>query len=97
MTRWEGGVSGTVDGVPLNNPPGNPGGAGAGGIGKAQQPAGYLSTRIILEKLERFQDIHHHELYNMGHLMTAACIHHRATGKTNFLDLAKKMGDSCAV
>ena len=26
------GVSGTVDGVPLNNPPGNPGGAGAGGV-----------------------------------------------------------------
>jgi uncharacterized protein len=48
-------------------------------IGKAQQPDGYLSTRIILEKLERFQDIHHHELYNMGHLMTAACIHHRVS------------------
>jgi len=32
MTRWEWGVSGTVDGVPLNNPPGNPGGSGAGGI-----------------------------------------------------------------
>ena len=32
MTRWEWGVSGTVDGIPLNNPPGNPGGAGAGGI-----------------------------------------------------------------
>ena len=62
-------------------------------IGKAQRPDGYISTQIILEKLERFQDIHHHELYNMGHLMTAACIHHRATGKTNFLELAKKTGD----
>jgi len=62
-------------------------------IGRAQQPDGYLSTRIILEKLERFQDIHHHELYNMGHLMTAACVHFRATGKTNFLDIAKKTGD----
>ncbi len=62
-------------------------------IGKAQQPDGYISTQIILEKMERFQDIHHHELYNMGHLMTAACIHHRATGKTNFLDIATKTGD----
>ena len=57
-------------------------------IGKAQQPDGYLSTRIILEKLERFQDIHHHELYNMGHLMTAASF--IAIGKTNFLDLARR-------
>lgn len=32
MTRWEWGVSGMVDGISLNNPPGNPGGAGAGGI-----------------------------------------------------------------
>jgi DUF1680 family protein len=62
-------------------------------IGKAQRPDGYISTQIILEKRQRFQDIHHHELYNMGHLMTAACIHHRATGKTNFLDIARKTGD----
>ena len=62
-------------------------------IAKAQQPDGYLSTQIILEKRKRFQDIHHHELYNMGHLMTAACIHHRATGKTSFLEIAKKTGD----
>ena len=62
-------------------------------IGKAQRPDGYLSTRIILEKHKRFENIHHHELYNMGHLMTAACIHYRATGKTNFLDIARKTGD----
>ena len=62
-------------------------------IGKAQQSDGYISTRIILEKRKRFQNIHHHELYNMGHLMTAACIHYRATGKNNFLEIAKKTGD----
>ena len=62
-------------------------------IGRVQRPDGYISTRIILEKREPFQDVHHHELYNMGHLMTAACIHHRATGKTNFLDIARKTGD----
>ncbi len=62
-------------------------------IGRAQQPDGYLSTRIILQRRKRFQDIHHHELYNMGHLLTAACAHYRATGKTSFLDIAKKTGD----
>ena len=62
-------------------------------IGRAQQPDGYISTRIILEKRKRFQNIHHHELYNMGHLMTAACVHYRATGKNNFLEIAKKTGD----
>ena len=62
-------------------------------IGKAQRPDGYISTRIILEKRKRFEHIGQHELYNMGHLMTAACIHHRATGKTNFLDIARKTGD----
>ena len=62
-------------------------------IGKVQEPDGYIWTRGSLEKRERFQHIHDHELYNMGHLMTAACIHHRATGKTNFLEIAGKTGD----
>lgn len=31
-------------------------------LAKAQQPDGYISTRIILEKRERFKNIHHHEL-----------------------------------
>jgi DUF1680 family protein len=29
----------------------------------------------------------------MGHLMTAACDHHRATGKDNYLDIAVRTGD----
>src|SRR5438874_2696135 len=29
----------------------------------------------------------------MGHLMTAACVHHRATGKTNLLEVARKAAD----
>jgi uncharacterized protein len=29
----------------------------------------------------------------MGHLLTAACIHHRVTGKNNFLDVARKVAD----
>ena len=62
-------------------------------IGKVQEPDGYIWTRGSLEKRERFQHIHDHELYNMGHLMTAACIHHRATGKDSFLKIARKTGD----
>jgi len=62
-------------------------------IGEAQQKDGYISTPIIIKGLERFQKVGHHELYNMGHLMTAACIHYRATGKSSLLDIAKKTGD----
>jgi DUF1680 family protein len=29
----------------------------------------------------------------MGHLLTAACIHHRATGKDSFLSVARKLAD----
>ncbi|NQT16471.1 MAG: glycoside hydrolase family 127 protein, partial [Planctomycetes bacterium] len=62
-------------------------------IGKVQEPDGYIWTRGAVEKRERFQHIHDHELYNMGHLMTAACIHHRVTGKDSFLKIARKTGD----
>jgi hypothetical protein len=34
-----------------------------------------------------------HELYNAGHLYEAAAVHHRATGKRNFLDIALKNAD----
>ncbi|MCD6356390.1 MAG: glycoside hydrolase family 127 protein [Anaerolineaceae bacterium] len=44
-------------------------------------------------KTKPFQDLGDHELYNMGHLMTAACIHFRATGKEEFLNIARKTGD----
>ena len=63
-------------------------------IGKAQAPDGYISMNVQLKpKLERWQKISHHELYNMGHLLNAACIHHRATGQDNFLKIARKLGD----
>ncbi|UCD49750.1 MAG: glycoside hydrolase family 127 protein, partial [Phycisphaerales bacterium] len=54
-------------------------------IAAAQQPDGYLATQVTLRQTERFAFQHHHELYTMGHLLTAACIHHRTTGKDNFL------------
>ncbi len=62
-------------------------------IGKAQDADGYLSTNIGRNKLERFQRSNAHEMYNMGHLLTAACIHYRATGKENFLRVARKNAD----
>ncbi|MBL7134280.1 MAG: glycoside hydrolase family 127 protein [Phycisphaerae bacterium] len=62
-------------------------------IAKAQADDGYISTNIQLTSKQRFTNTHHHELYNMGHLLTAACIHHRATGKDSFLKVAQKLGD----
>lgn len=63
-------------------------------IGKAQQEDGYLSTPIIIrDSIQPFTNRRYHELYNSGHLLTAACIHNRVTGKTNFLDIAIKHAD----
>ena len=63
-------------------------------IGKAQRENGYLSTpSIINEDIKPFSNRKYHELYNSGHLLTSACIHHRVTGKTNFLDIAIKHAD----
>jgi DUF1680 family protein len=64
----------------------------------AQREDGYLQTRTIIpqrqgELAREFQDPSHFETYNMGHLITAACVHWRATGKTSALDLARKAGD----
>lgn len=60
---------------------------------KAQDEDGYISTNVGHDRAKRLQMPYHHELYNMGHLLTAACIHHRTTGKTNFLDVAEKLAD----
>ena len=67
-------------------------------IGKAQKPDGYIYTKNIIEqkktgKEKMFDDQLSFEAYNFGHLMTAACVHHAATGKTNLLNIAKKAAD----
>ena len=70
-------------------------------IAKAQRPDGYLHTpKIILQRQaaaagnpQEFEDREHFETYNMGHLMTTACIHFRATGKTTLLACARKAAD----
>lgn len=40
-----------------------------------------------------FQARHNFEMYNMGHLLTAAAVHHRVTGRTNLLSVARKAAD----
>ena len=62
-------------------------------IARAQEPDGYLATQNTVRKRPRFQDPHHHEWYTMGHLLTAAALHHRLTGKDNFLKVAVRIGD----
>lgn len=62
-------------------------------IGKAQQDDGYLSTQVTLADVGRWSNRRFHELYNSGHLLTSACIHHRVTGKRNLLNIAIKHAD----
>jgi DUF1680 family protein len=67
-------------------------------IAKAQKADGYMYTKSIIEQKESgqakmFDDKLSFEAYNFGHLMTAACVHYRATGKTSMLDIAKKATD----
>ncbi len=67
-------------------------------IGKAQKADGYIYTKNIIEqkksgKEKMFDDQLSFEAYNFGHLMTAACVHHRATGKSTLLTIAKKAAD----
>jgi uncharacterized protein len=67
-------------------------------IGKAQKQDGYIYTKNIIEqkktgKDKMFDDQLSFEAYNFGHLMTAACVHYRATGKTSLLNIAKKAAD----
>src|SRR5919108_2527198 len=64
-----------------------------GVIAGAQAPDGYIATQIQVRGWPRLQDRRHHEVYVMGHLLSAACAHYRATGKTSFLAVARKTGD----
>jgi len=62
-------------------------------VAKAQMADGYLSSWVQLKGVDRWENLNHHEFYNMGHLMTAACVHHRATGKDSYLKIATRVGD----
>lgn len=70
-------------------------------IVKAQREDGYLHTQKIVPQrrgqtgavAKEFEDREHFETYNMGHLITTACIHYRVTGETTLLDCARKAAD----
>jgi hypothetical protein len=68
-------------------------------IAKAQETNGYIDTWMQLHQragetnLVPLQNPERFEMYNLGQLMTAACVHYRATGKTNFLAIARKAAD----
>lgn len=73
-------------------------------IQAGQEPDGYLTTYKTIDTTYspaewcppggRWENLAcSHELYNSGHLFEAAAAHFRATGKTNFLDIATKNAD----
>ncbi len=61
----------------------------------AQQSDGYLNTWFqLLKGGERYKDLRWgHELYCAGHLIQAAVAHHRATGRDELLDVARRFAD----
>lgn len=70
-------------------------------ITRTQEPDGYIHTDVQIARsagqdVRRFGNPMEFEMYNMGHLITAACVHHAATGKTNLLTLARRAADYLA-
>lgn len=65
-------------------------------IARSQREDGYIHTPVMIARrnkaagVKEFEDRLNFETYNMGHLMTAACVHYRATGKTTLLKPAIK-------
>lgn len=68
-------------------------------IGKAQRADGYIHTPVLIRerhgdrRAAAFQERKNFEMYNMGHLITAACVHYRLTGQPEFLSIARKTAD----
>jgi len=72
-------------------------------VGAAQEPDGYLYTARTInpqhphqwsgKKRWEVEEILSHELYNLGHMVDAACAHYQATGSTKFLDIARRYAD----
>ncbi|MES2647005.1 MAG: glycoside hydrolase family 127 protein [Bacteroidota bacterium] len=67
-------------------------------IGKSQRTDGYIYTKAVIDQhktgeKKQFEDRLSFEAYNIGHLMTAACVHNRATGKKSLLSIAIKATD----
>jgi len=68
-------------------------------IRASQREDGYIHTPVMIEARNNprsemeFRDRMDFESYNMGHLMTAATVHFKATDKTDLLEIAKKAAD----
>ena len=67
-------------------------------IAQCQRADGYIHTPVIIAeknsgKTKAFEDRLNFETYNLGHLMTAGCIHYRVTGKKTLLNIAIKAAD----
>jgi DUF1680 family protein len=68
-------------------------------IGEAQRADGYIFTPVLIRQRQGdrtarpFEDRHNFEMYCMGHLITAACMHQRVTGRDEFLNIARKTAD----
>ena len=67
-------------------------------IAKSQRQDGYIYTKSVIDQKstgekKEFESRLSFEAYNIGHLMTAACVHNRATGKTNLLSVAIRAAD----
>ena len=75
-------------------------------VGAAQEPDGYLYTARTInpkhphgwsgDKRWEKEEVLSHELYNLGHMVDAACAHYQATGSAKFLNIAKRYAD-CVV
>lgn len=75
-------------------------------VGAAQEPDGYLYTARTInpehphpwsgKKRWEKEEVLSHELYNLGHMVDAACAHYQATGSTKFLNIARRYAD-CVV
>jgi DUF1680 family protein len=68
-------------------------------VAKAQRTDGYLHTPVLIANrngdaaVKPFRDRLNFEMYNFGHLFTAACVHYQATGKKTLLAVAEKAAD----
>ena len=72
-------------------------------VGAAQESDGYLYTARTInpehphgwaaDKRWAAEEHASHELYNLGHMVDAACAHFQATGSDKFLNIAKRYAD----
>lgn len=72
-------------------------------VAKAQEPDGYLNTARTInpkkphpwagDKRWSKTEVLSHELYNLGHMVEAACAHYQATGSDKFLNIARRYAD----